>query len=128
MGLVLLSFFQAVPAAGHLDVAAAPGWARAVLFVASLQLAYAVWMVLVPDWSTVWVNMLVLTVVATLYAIVVAVSVMARQGEPLLLQLDEVRPKARLWCSAVLLLVLLMTYLCGRTSFAWRSGRRLSQP
>ncbi len=119
-GLAVLSVFQLAPAAGHLDVASAPDWARVLIVLAMVQLAYCAWMVLVPDWSTVWIAMLVFAVVTALYGAALGAVMFTPTGEPVLLGMDEVRQPARLWCGAILLLSGLMTYVCGRISFWWR--------
>jgi len=126
--LALLVVTGAVPAWGHLNVAAAPGWARLILLVALLQLAYLAWMAISPDWSTVWVVMVVFAVVAAFCALATAVAVATPADRALPLGLDAVREKMARWCVAALLLNVLGTYLCGRTSVRWRRSCRRAFP
>jgi len=126
--LGLLVLLAGLPALGHLNVASAPGWARALLLITLLQIAYLAWMAILPDWSTVWVAMLVFAAVATLYALAAGLAVATPPDRALPLGLGEVRDKLARWSTAALLLGVLGTYLCGRTSVRWqRSCRRWSQ-
>jgi hypothetical protein len=117
--LVVLSLVHLAPAARHLAITSAPDWARAVILVALLELAFAAWMVLVPDWSTVWATMIVLALVATLYGAALAVAILTPPGTPAVLEMDDIRQSARLWCSVVIVLTCALTYLYGRFSFKW---------
>lgn len=122
VALAVLVVFQLAPALKHWNPATAPDWARCVALLAVVQLAYAVWMISLPDWSTVRVMMFVLAGVATLYGAALGVAMITPPTKPLLLDMDDVRRSAPLWCAAVLLLVCLMTYLCGRVGFRWRKA------
>ncbi|MBN1588370.1 MAG: hypothetical protein JW888_02540 [Pirellulales bacterium] len=126
--LGLLVVLSTVPALGHWNLATAPGWARLLLLIAALQIAYLVWMALLPDWSTVWVVMLVFAASATFYALATALVVTMPADRVLPFGLDAVRDKAARWCGAVLLLNVLGTYLCGWTSVRWRQSCRRSFP
>ncbi len=120
-GLALLTM---LPALWHLNLSEAPGWARLVLLVALLQLAYAAWLALTPDWSSLWVVMLALGAVAALYATGAAMTLQAEPGDPLLLGLGELcrqqGSKPTLWCAAVVLLASLLAQLTGAASSRWR--------
>ena len=118
--LGLLVIFSTTPALAHLDLQLAPGWARAVLLVAGLQTAYVIWMALTPDWSTVRVVMMVFAAVSALYGMATAVAVATPLDSPLPLGMQQVRHSASYWCGAILLLMSLATYLCGRVSFQWQ--------
>jgi hypothetical protein len=118
--LGLVATFGALPALGHANLATAPPWARLAILVAALQAVYVVWMVFAPDWSTVWVAMLVCAAVATLYAAVTAIALATPLDAPLPLGMGDVRARLDRWCGAVLMLNALATYACGRTSAKWR--------
>lgn len=120
VGLVVVTLFCAAPATKHLNLAEAPGWARIVLLLSALQLVYIAWMVSLPDWSTVWVGMLVFAIVASIYGMGMAIVMATPRDRPLMLGMDAVRYSAAGWCLAVVLLTSLMTYFCGRISFRWR--------
>jgi len=119
-GLAMLCLFHMAPALSHRNWGEAPNWARLVMLLSILELTYVAWMALVPDWSTVWVAMLVFAVVAALYGTALAIVVVTPPDRPLRLGMDGVRQSARLWCGSVILLTTLMTYLCGRISYQWR--------
>jgi hypothetical protein len=120
LGVALSALFQTAPVFGRYELAVAPDWARLVLFLALVQLAYAAWMISAPDWSTVRVAMLVLAGVTTIYAMGLAIALMTPPGRATILEMDVVLEPARLWCSAVLLPSALITYVCGRVSDQWR--------
>lgn len=122
LGLSMLLFvlFQMVPVMGHLNPASSPNWARAVLLLALLQLAFGSWMVSLPDWSTVRVSMVVLASVATTYCVALGMAMLTPATRSMALDLDDVRDKVLLWCTAVLLVACLLTYIAGRIGFRWR--------
>lgn len=118
---VVLALFSAGPALSHLNLATAPAWAKLLLVAAILQIAYAVWMALLADWSTVWVTMAVWAVTAAGYGLFWTVITFTAVGEPIeLLDLDPVRHKAGGWCLALLIFSGIMTAICGRTAARWR--------
>jgi len=129
---VLFSLLTMAPAALYFDRGATPGWAQLVLFVSLLQLAYALWLALVPDWSSLWVATLSLALVATLYATGVAITATARPDSELLLDLAELirtqGNKPALWCSAIVLLASLLAYLFGLVSHRWHKAYRRMHP
>ncbi|HBO45562.1 MAG TPA: hypothetical protein DD670_16855, partial [Planctomycetaceae bacterium] len=57
--LGVLVVVGALPAFWHLNPATAPGWARAMVLISLLQLAYLAWMAVLPDWSSVRVVMII---------------------------------------------------------------------
>jgi hypothetical protein len=69
-----------------------------------------------PDWATAWVVMLVCALVATGYAVVTAMVLATPIDHPLIWDLAEVRRWATLWSAAVVVVMGLATYCCGRTS------------
>ena len=125
-GMAALSIFCAVPGMPHLNLAEAPDWARFVLLLSAMQLVYCVWMATLPDWSTVWVGMVVFALVAAVYGMGLAIATATPADRPVALELSDVRGKAQGWCAAVVLLAGLLTYCCGRVSGQWR--RSLATP
>ncbi len=119
--LVALTLFAAAPALKHLNLVTAPGWARVVIIMSAVQLLYVGWLVSLPDWSTVWIGMVVFAVVAAVYGMGwAAVTFSPVEREVTFLDLEDVRDQASGWCMAVLLLTTLLTYACGRVSGRWR--------
>jgi len=104
----------------HLNVETAPWWARLVLLVALLQTAYIAWMLNSPDWASVWVVMVVFAGVSMFYGMATAISVARPEHQPMPLGMGEVRQSAKAWCSSVLLVMALATYLAGRAAARWR--------
>lgn len=118
--LAAVTLFSAAPAMRNLNLLSAPSWASVMLLVATLQFAYIIWMVLVPDWSTVWVGMIVFAVVAAMYAVMALAAMLTAAGSPLPLDLAGSRATVAGWSAAATLMNGLMVYVCGRVSAAWR--------
>ena len=119
---ILLALLQLVPATPFLDLRSAPDWARIAVLLAALQIAYACWMWLVPDWSTVWVAMLVLAAVAALYGTALGIAWVTPPGSPAPLGLPPARLQQQLWCGAIIAVTLALTYACGRVSYRWHKA------
>lgn len=126
-GLAAVVIISSVPAVPHWNLAAAPGWARAIWLLAAVQLAYVVWMVALPDWSTVWVGMWLFAVSAAVYAMIFVVVAFTERGRPIMLSLEDVRSNATGWCAIMVLLMSLMSYVSGRVSMAWRRAFELAK-
>jgi hypothetical protein len=122
---MLLCLFHLAPVFEHLNLASAPNWARIVLAITLVELAYVVWMVTVPDWSTVWTAMIVFALVAAVYGAALALTVMTPRTSLMLFDLDENRDVARWWCAAVVLLTGGMTYVTGTIGYKWRKAHRI---
>ena len=118
--LALVTLFSAAPALSNLNLAEAPGWARLMLLLAALQLIYIAWMVTLPDWSTVWIGMLVFALSASIYAVGMSLVLASRMDAPLPLGMNAVRQSAAAWCGVVVLLAGTMAFFCGRISAKWR--------
>ncbi len=123
LGLVLMAaaFASLVPAFEHLNPMTAPGWARAVLLAVSIQMVYVLWMVALPDWSTVWVGMLLYAVLASGYAMMWMIRVFSASGRELILELHTLdQTQVAGWCATMVLAMGLLSYICGRFSATWR--------
>ena len=123
LGAVVL--FSIGPAVVHVGVATAPGWARAALLMAALEIVFILWMLAAPDWSSVWVVMLVFGFVSTVYAVGTAVAMATPLDKPMPLGMGAIRTWAGIWFACVLAVQSLATYLCGRTATRWRQMFRL---
>lgn len=119
-GLLLVALFQALPLTSVRAWSTAPPWAQAVILLAGLEVAYAAWMLLVPDWSTVWVAMLMLTGVCVAYGAALGIAWVGPRGWPLPLGIDKVRGYCQPWCAAVIAVTFAQTYACGRVSRRWK--------
>ncbi len=128
VALGALTIFAAAPALKHLNLVEAPGWARVLLVMSALQLLYVAWMVSLPDWSTVWIGMVVFAVAAAIYGMGWAIVAFTPHDKTIdILGLEDVRRGASGWCLAMLLLTTLMTYCCGRISAKWRKAWELAK-
>jgi hypothetical protein len=120
VAMAALSLYCLVPALSHLNLAAAPNWARAALLLSLLQLAYAAWLASIPDWAALRSSMILFTVVAALYGLTMTITLSTPAENPLPFELGEVRRQAVLWCASVVLLSSLLAYGCGRAAWRWR--------
>jgi len=132
-GLALLALVSMVPAGfefaepGRQEVTFEPArWALLLVLLGSVQLAYAVYVGQLPDWSTVWVVSVVALAQATLYAGLLGLALVSR-GENALVALLELTDqvadgRAAGWCFIMLCLSGLVSYWAGRLSIRWRSS------
>ena len=121
--------------AGQDEIAGIDRWAQWVLLVGFLLLAYAVYLVQLPDWSTLWVATISTAAVSFSYALALGMccadslgwSFSSSDTNPFVLYLevgDElVRGQATRWCAIVLALSGMATYCLGRASYHWYKTR-----
>jgi hypothetical protein len=114
--LVFVSIVTIWPALRYWDLGVAPGWARGVLLVALLQLAYAAWLVSIPDWASLWGMMIVLAIVATIYGAAAAMMLATPMEHEPPLGLESVRHTAPYWCFGVMMLTISVAYVCGHAA------------
>lgn len=128
LGLLVVTLAGLAPAAMHLDPFTAPGWARVVWLVAILQVGYIFWMIILPDWSTVWVGSILFGVSAAFYALAWMVIALSAGDVPLPFQLEQLdRSSAGLWCGIQILALGLMSLICARFSGLWRRSWELER-
>jgi len=122
--LEVVDHYQAIESAG------VERWARLLLLLAVVQMAYVVYSVQLPDWSTVWVVALVTTAMACLYAAALGVCMFSGQESQLLhaLQLADqhYHGQAARWCFLMLCLMLMLTYSYTRVAFRWHRAYQLA--
>ena len=99
-------------------------WAYFVFLVSGIQLAYALYMVQLPDWSTARVVMVVSAILSVLYATSMGVALMAADDNAIIAALGLTAQHAAgyvsLWCCMMTLLMSLLTYFLVRTSMRWQ--------
>jgi hypothetical protein len=125
--LLLTVLFSVIPVfrGQHFLVENAPGWARALLLLAAIQVVYVTWMITAPDWASVWVVVWIFAAVSVAYAIIAAMALATPLDGPMPFGMTAVRDTAARWCGAVLAVMCMATYLCGRAGSRWhRSFRR----
>ena len=133
---LLAAWFGAIPAIVHLvhqlGDTGAPGipiWVHAVFLIAGIESAYALYVVQLPDWSTVRVVGLAALVLAAAYALFAGVSVLADEQNRLVRWFglaDRVYGHTVTgWCLVMLTVNGLLAYCAGQWSLRWQrtSGR-----
>lgn len=133
IAFILAACFGAIPAVMNivqnlraLEPAGVCRWAYVLLLASAIQLAYAVYLMQLPDWSTAWVVALVTLVMATGYAmfLAIAIAILARPDSQIIdiLQLADngYGKKAAGWCLIMLSISSLLAYFSGRISVRWR--------
>jgi hypothetical protein len=110
----------------HLRTEGSPGvavWAYLSLWIALLQISYAIYLAQLPDWSSVWVGTLVTLAISVLYAMLLGLTYLSRHDSWLVekLELSDQLSGGRAagWCFIMLCLTSLVSYLSGRMSMRW---------
>jgi hypothetical protein len=104
-------------------------WAWLLLGLAGIELAYAAYLALTPDFSALWAAACFYVGVAALAAAFLGFFLWAPLTHPGLATLElaehDLQMKARLWCLALIVAYGGMAYLLGRTSVEWRRRLKL---
>ena len=99
-------------------------WAYFVFFFSGIQLAYAIYMVQLPDWSTARVVMIVSALVSVLYATFMGVALMAGADNAIIaalgLSTQQTAGYVTPWCCMMTMLMSLLTYFLVRTTLRWQ--------
>lgn len=115
---VAITLLMALPALEHLGLSGAPLWAWVVLLLVLLQSAYAMWVVALPDWSTVWFGSLMFGLTSATHLTALVLSVILPQGN--FLGLPSGSWATPVWCTLVTIVTAAMAYGCVRISRPWR--------
>jgi hypothetical protein len=122
----------AIEIADYIQYARGPGtifvarWAFVLLLIGALEAAYGIYLIQLPDWSSARVVTAMLLAPAALYAMALAVVLIADPGGWLLgsagLQLADrlAGGKAALWCVCMISLSTLIAFFAGRLAASWR--------
>lgn len=116
------AFYQGVQALRDEPAQPFARWTYGALILGLIQMAYAVYLIQLPDWSSVWVVAVLSLVVTTLYAALVSVVLLGGNDSGLLqsLQLAHgLRRSAALWCLIMLIVSASLTYAAGRVGIRW---------
>ncbi len=108
------------PEATVADVAA---WVYVVMLASGIQMAYAVYVLQLTDWSTVWVAALVSLFLATGYAMFTGVSLLSNEQSRIIqgLGLNEIHGhRIAGWCLVMLSITGLSAYVGGQMSVRWQ--------
>lgn len=136
VALILAALFGAVPAVMDIvdhfrtvDSSGVSRWAHVLLLVSGVQLAYAVYLMQLPDWSTVRVVSVLTLVLATVYAMLLGITILASEKSQIIqfLELGDklYGNKAAGWCVILLGISILLAYFGGRISMRWRQAYEL---
>ena len=103
-------------------------WIQVLLFITGIQIAYALYLVQLPDWSSVRVVSLVLMLVTAAYAMVLGVAIMSKEQSHIVRALDLIGRlqggKALSWCFLMLCLTGSVAYFSGRIGVRWYRAER----
>ncbi len=122
--LAVASLVQLAPVFGFGEPSA-PDWMRCLLVISLLQLMFWAWMILVPDWSSLWVATLASASTAVFYGFVLAIAIAAPADAPDLLDMNAMRASAQLWAVVMLIMCGALTLACGQLSFQWQKRSRV---
>ena len=117
--------------AEELDTPFVARWALVLLFLGIVQLAYAVYLFQLPDWSSVWVVTVMLLLLAAAYACVLGMVLTSDANGFLVgpqgLQLADklAGGKAALWCLCMVSLTTILAFFAGRMSVQWRRAEKI---
>jgi hypothetical protein len=136
---VAAALLTALPATYEIYVGSQSGrgieaspWAWLLLGLAGIELAYAAYVALAPDFSALWAAACFYVGIAALAAAFLGFFLWAPLTHPGLAALElaehDLRMKAKLWCLALIVAYGGMAYLLGRTSVAWRRRLKLDSP
>ena len=130
MGIAAVAIIGMIPAlfdiAAHFRVIDSPGvavWAYLSLWIALIEISYAVYLVQLPDWSSLWVATWVTLVISVVYAMLLGFTYLSRTDGWVARALDLsdhlAGGRAAGWCFIMLCLTSLLSYLSGRLSVRW---------
>jgi hypothetical protein len=106
-----------------------PPWVFALLITGVLQLAYAVYLSQVPDWSALWATTIATLAVAAAWAALLGTTLLGRD-ESALVTLFRYADKlegnrAAMWCFIMLCFTSVLAYFLGHTAVRWQRSYRL---
>ncbi len=129
--VTLLGVFSMIP--GALEVArylsdvedyAIGRFAFVMFLLGSLHLAYALYLVQMPDWSSSWTLTAATLLEAALYAAILTTIVLSQGQSQIIQSLDlahhVANGRAAAWCFVMFCLSGVVAYFCGRMSIRWR--------
>jgi hypothetical protein len=104
-------------------------WALVLVGLGLVQIAYAVYLVQLPDWTSVWVVTLHSLALAALYAMVLGLVFISREDGAIVraLQLSDklAGGQALLWCLCMVSICVILAFFAGRLSVQWHKAETL---
>lgn len=106
-----------------------PPWVFALLITAVLQMAYAVYLWQVPDWSAMWATTIATLAAAAAWAALLGTTLLGQQ-ESALVELFRYADKldgnrAAMWCFIMLCFTSVLAYFLGLTAVRWQRAFEL---
>jgi hypothetical protein len=111
------------------DAPPVPPWVFALLLGGVIQLAYAVYLAQVPDWSALWTTTAALLCASAGYALMLGTTLVGREEGALVVLFryaDKIPGnRAAMWCFVMLCFTSVVTYFLGLTAARWHRSYRL---
>ena len=134
--LAVAALFSMAPAAWDVaeyiqfpETAFVARWALVLFFLGIVQMAYAVYLFQLPDWTSVWVVTIYSLLSAGIYAALLGLVVISREDGVIVsgLQLADklAGGKAALWCLSMISLSVILAFFSGRLSLHWRKAESM---
>ncbi len=120
--LPFVAVFCAAPALPHLQFSGAPSWAQALLCIAVVELGYAAWLAMVPDWSIVRIGMFLFGGIAALFTGSMFACLLSSQGQWLSLDMGEMRATCAAWCGLSAVVSACAFAACRWLDRSWREA------
>jgi hypothetical protein len=106
-----------------------PPWVFALLITGVLQLAYAVYLAQVPDWSALWATTIATLAAAAAWAALLGTTLLGRDESTLVMLFryaDKLAGnRAAMWCFIMLCFSSVLAYFLGHTAVRWQRSYRL---
>lgn len=113
----------------HSDSPPIPPWVYALLVTAVLQLAYAVYLAQLPDWSALWTTTVATLLSAAAWATLLGTTLLGKQESMLVLLFryaDKLEGnRAAMWCFVMLCFTSVFAYFLGFTAIRWHRSYRV---
>lgn len=109
-------------------LAVTPRWIYLLIFVGALHIVYAVYLIQVADWSSLWAVSILMLVASFFYGVFSTAILLDDGFGPVVqfLQLPVAQMKtATIACLVGLCLSVLTSYLCGREALNWKKNEKI---
>ena len=104
-------------------------WAIVLGMLGAVQVAYAIYLIQLPDWTTVWMVTLFALASAALYAMALGLTIISGEDGWVvgLLQLSDkvAGGTAWKWCLCMMSVMTLLAFFAGRISVRWRQAEAI---
>lgn len=122
--MVAAALFGIIPVFKYWSDGVLPAWLIAIVGLSCLEVALAVWLMSLPDWSMLTMGAVACGLVAAAYASGLAMVITNQSAGSLPLDLIDVRNTAGGWCTGNALAWGMISYAMFRSSRLWRRNTR----